>query len=180
MRGAFDRRNVASIQVRQRADRYFAIGRPKSEAGERTVPIPPPVSHALKEWKPACPKGKLDLAFPNLKGNIESHGNIIDRGFMPVPITAGVTMDGKAKYTGLHSLRHFFASWCINRRKDGGLELPPKVVQERLGHASITITMDVCGHLFPQTGDAAGLATATAQLFTISCDMSAIWSEFRE
>jgi hypothetical protein len=30
-----------------------------------------------------------------------------------------------AKYTGLHALRHFFASWCINRKIDGGLELPP-------------------------------------------------------
>jgi hypothetical protein len=35
------------------------------------------------------------------------------------------------------------ASWWINRNADGGLELPPKVVQERLGHFSITITMDV-------------------------------------
>jgi integrase len=34
------------------------------------------------------------------------------------------------------------ASWCINRTKDGGLGLPPKNVQERLGHANITITLD--------------------------------------
>jgi hypothetical protein len=32
----------------------------------------------------------------------------------------------------LHDLRHFYASWCINRRQDGGLELPMKMVQERL------------------------------------------------
>jgi hypothetical protein len=36
---------------------------------------------------------------------------------------------------------HFYASWCINRRKDGGLELPPKTVQSRLGHASIVMTL---------------------------------------
>ena len=53
-----------------------------------------------------------------------------------------VTADGKAKYTGMHALRHFYASWCINRTKDGGLGLPPKNVQERRGHASITITLD--------------------------------------
>jgi integrase len=40
-----------------------------------------------------------------------------------------------AKYTGLHALRHFFASWCINRKVDGGLELPPKVVHERMGQS---------------------------------------------
>jgi hypothetical protein len=51
-----------------------------------------------------------------------------------------------AKYTGLHSLRHFFASWCINQPQMGGLGLPPKVVQERMGHSSITMTMEVYGH----------------------------------
>ena len=59
------------------------------------------------------------------------------------------------KYTGLHSLRHFYASWCINRRVDGGLELPLKVVQARLGHASIQMTADTYGHLFPRGDDGA-------------------------
>jgi integrase len=88
------------------------------------------------------------------------------RGFMPAQVTAGVTIDNKAKYTGLHSLRHFFASWCINRKADGGLELPGKVVQERMGHASITMTMDRYGHLFPRHDDGAELAKAEAHLFT--------------
>src|SRR5262249_46228875 len=33
-----------------------------------------------------------------------------------------------AKCPGMHALRHFHASWCINRKADGGLELPAKVV----------------------------------------------------
>src|SRR5262249_51190189 len=53
------------IHVRQRADRFNVIGRPKSEAGERTIPLLPMVTNALREWKLACPKGELDLAFPN-------------------------------------------------------------------------------------------------------------------
>ncbi|MEJ1938487.1 tyrosine-type recombinase/integrase, partial [Nostoc sp. NIES-2111] len=64
------------------------------------------------------------------------------------------------KYTGFHALRHFYASWCINRKEDGGLGLPAKVVQERLGHATIAMTMDVYGHLFPRGDDAAELAAA--------------------
>ena len=75
-----------------------------------------------------------------------------------------VAADGAAKYKGLHSLRHFYASWCINRRVDGGLELPPKVVQARLGHASIQMTSDVYGHLFPRTDDGAELAAAEQAL----------------
>jgi integrase len=70
----------------------------------------------------------------------------------------------KPKYLGLHALRHFYASWCINRRADGGLELPIKIVQTRLGHASIQMTADVYGHLFPSQDDGAELAAAEKAL----------------
>jgi integrase len=149
------------VHVHQRADRYSEIDAPKSEAGERKVPLPPIVANALREWKVACPKGELDLVFPNGAGRVENHGNILNRGLMPVQIAAGVTdEDGKAKYTGLHALRHFYASWCINRKADGGLELPAKLVQQRLGHSSIVMTMDIYGHLFPSDDDGAALAEA--------------------
>ena len=75
-----------------------------------------------------------------------------------------VTKDGKAKYTGLHSLRHFYASWCINRVEDGGQGLPPKVVQERMGHSKIAMTFDRYGHLFPRGDDAAQIDAAEMRL----------------
>jgi integrase len=149
------------VHVHQRADRYNEIDAPKSEAGERKVPLPPIVVNALREWKLGCPKGELDLVFPNGKGRVENHGNILNRGLMPAQIAAGVTDEGgKAKYKGLHALRHFYASWCINRKADGGLELPAKLVQQRLGHSSIVMTMDIYGHLFPSDDDGAALAEA--------------------
>lgn len=84
---------------------------------------------------------------------------------IPLMEKAGVVdKDDKAKYTGLHSLRHFFASWCLNRKEDGGIGLPPKVVQELLGHSSITMTMDVYGHLFPRGDEAKELADAEREL----------------
>ena len=173
--------NKNEIHVHQRADRYNKIDAPSLEAGERIVPLPPIVVSALREWKLACPKGELGLVFPNGAGNVESHANIINRALVPVQIAAGVCMivkdaDGKvvhddkgdsvkqAKYTGLHCLRHFYASWCINRTVDGGLELPGKVVQERLGHSSIVMTMDVYGHLFPSGHDKEKLAEAATAL----------------
>jgi len=90
-------------------------------------------------------------------------------------IAAGITVDSgkrddegrvihKAKYTGLHALRHFYASWLINRPQDGGFGLPLKLVQERMGHSSITMTADTYGHLFPRTDDADELAAAEAAL----------------
>jgi integrase len=148
------------LHVRQRADYYRVMGALKSESGERTIPLAPMLANTLREWKLICPKGELDLVFPNGAGRIESHANIVNRGFIPAQIAAGVTTNGKAKYTGLHSLRHFYASWCINRRVDGGLELPLKVVQARLGHASVQMTADRYGHLFPRGDDGAELAAA--------------------
>ena len=155
---------AGELHVRQRADRYGKIGKPKSAAGERMVPFGKVVTNALKEWKLACPKGELDLVFPTGAGNIESLGNIINRGLIPTQLAAGVTKGKvtRAKYGGMHALRHFYASWCINRPADGGLGLPPKVVQGRLGHASIMMTMDVYGHLFPRGDD--GDETDAAEL----------------
>ena len=149
------------LHVRQRADRFNRIGKPKSESGERTIPLGPLVLNTLKEWKLACPKGELGLVFPNGKGRLENHGNIIKRILCPVQVAAGVvSAKGAAKYGGTHALRHFYASWCINRKKDGGLELPMKTVQQRLGHSSIVMTSDVYGHLFPRGDDGSEMAEA--------------------
>jgi integrase len=151
----------AELHVRQRADRYGKIGRPKSEAGERTVPLPPLVVNVLREHRLACPRNDLDIVFPNSRGGIEHRNTIAEHGLWPAQIAAGVVAaDGAAKYKGLHALRHFYASWCINRRVDGGLELPLKVVQARLGHASIQMTADTYGHLFPRGDDGAEMAAA--------------------
>jgi integrase len=152
---------AGELRVRQRADRYNRIGPPKSKAGTRTVPLPPMLVSVLREHRLACVNGELGLAFPTTRGGVERLTAIITRGWHPVQIAAGVIdADGSAKYPGLHSLRHFYASWCINRRADGGLELPVKVVQTRMGHASIQITSDVYGHLFPRGDDGSELAAA--------------------
>jgi len=153
------------LRVRQRADRYGKIGPLKSRASGRTVPLPPMLVSALREWKLACPKGELDLTFPNDRGGVEKLSNIVERGLIPVGIAAGVvTRTGEAKYSGLHALRHFYASWCMNLKEDGGLELPLKLVQARLGHASIQMTADRYGHLFPSADDGAEMAAAEKAL----------------
>lgn len=163
----FDRREIS---VHQRIDEFGQVGRPKSGAGERTLPAPPLVINTLKEWKLACAPGDLGLVFPNGNGNPENHANIVNRGLIPAMVAAGVTvqLDSEdktaAKYTGLHALRHFYASWCINRPQDGGLGLPLKVVQERMGHSSITMTADTYGHLFPRGDDADEMAAAERSL----------------
>jgi len=150
------------LHVRQRADRFGKMGPPKSKAGTRTIPLMPMVVNVLREHKLASAANDLDLVFPNSKGKVD-HLNTIAEGWQAAQIAAGVTRDGAAKYPGLHSIRHFFASWCINRRADGGLELDPKRVQGYMGHSTIVMTMDVYGHLFPHSDHAAEMADAQAR-----------------
>ena len=125
------------------------------------MPFGPTVTNTLKEWKLACPRSDLDLVFPNGDGKIEHLSNIIQRGLIPTVIAAGLTdKKGNAKYTGIHCLRHFFASWCINRK------LTAKVIQTWLGHTSIVMTFDRYGHLFPDAVDAEEMAKAELALVT--------------
>jgi integrase len=140
----FDRR---IISVHQRADEYQQIGMPKSAAGQRTIPMSPIVVNTLREWKLACPKGKLDLVFPNGIGNLEYHTNIMYRGFYKLQHDVGMLDEqGKPKY-GLHALRHFAASHWIEQR------ILPKKIQSYLGHSSIKMTYDVYGHLLEAIDD---------------------------
>lgn len=154
---------ACEIHVRQRADRYRAIGNPKSAASRRSIPLAPEVLSALKTWKLACPLGELGLVFPTSGGAVEHHANIL-RALAPVMIAAGVTdSKGRPKYA-LHAFRHFFASWCINPKERGGRELPAKVVQQLLGHSSIVMTLDRYGHLFPRGDDRSELAASARAL----------------
>jgi integrase len=131
------------IHVRQRADAWRHIGAPKSAAGSRDIPLAPMVINALRQWRPSCPPGELDLVFPNGIGNVESHTNILKRVWNPLQRSCGITDDdGRARYS-FHAVRHAAASLFI-----ATLGWTPKRVQTVLGHASITMTFDRYGHLF--------------------------------
>ena len=94
------------------------------------------------------------MVFPNGIGKVESYANLIDRGFGPIQIEAGVTTQKEAldaagapvqarvaKY-GLHALRHTCASLWIEQGHN------PKQIQTLMGHSSIKVTFDTYGHLF--------------------------------
>ena len=134
------------LQVRRRADYTGALGAPKSRAGTRTIPLAPPVVNALKEHQLALPK-PLQLVFPNSRGRVTFYETIYLHGFVRAQERAGLVDDaGKPKF-GMHALRHFFASWAIEQG------FSPKKVQALLGHATIAMTFDRYGHLFPSLED---------------------------
>jgi integrase len=126
------------IHVRQRADAWGRLGAPKSKAGSRDIPLVPMAINALRLWRPSCPAGGLDLAFPNRHGRVQSLQNLRERVFMPLQKAAGIT----SQY-GFHALRHAAASLFIAH-----LAWTPKRVQTVMGHSSIRMTYDLYGHLF--------------------------------
>lgn len=141
-----------AVKVRQRASLSNKIGPPKSAAGNRDVPLSPALVDVLKAWKKVCPKGELNLVFPNGKGNVEYHQNILNRCFFPLQLSLGISTktddldeDGQpimaAKY-GLHALRHAAAALFIEQR------MSPKKIQTLMGHSSIQVTYDLYGYLF--------------------------------
>lgn len=61
------------LHVRQRADQFGTIGHLKSAAGRRTVPLPPMVMNALREWRLASPRSESDLVFPGWRDRGNNH-----------------------------------------------------------------------------------------------------------
>ncbi len=145
----------ATITVAQRVDQWGTAGPPKSAAGRRTVPIPPSLVQALREWRLRCPKGPLGLAFPDSQGGVQVHKNILTRRYYPTQVRAALPR----RYS-FHALRHFAASAFIAQKVD------LKRLSGWLGHSTVTLTIDRYGHLLAdETGDAAIMAAAEADLF---------------
>src|SRR5262245_7101222 len=63
--------------------------------------VPPMVLSVLREHRLACANGSLGLAFLNSKGSIDHRNSIVERGFHPAQVAAGVVdRHGRAKYGG--------------------------------------------------------------------------------
>lgn len=140
------------LHVRQRADFYGAIGEPKSSAGHRSVPAGPFVLNTLKEWKLACPKGDLDLVFPSSDGSVADHANTVRRHFKPLCDKLKI----KLRW---HDMRHFAVSLWIEQ----GFSI--KEVMTFAGHASVQMTMERYGHLFPTPDHQHAMAQVEQRVF---------------
>ena len=138
------------LQIGRRVDAYGEEGAPKSAAGVRTVPISDQLIAMLKAWKLKSKfKSPDDLIFPNREGNHIGHDNLIKRHFLPLfDKLEAAHKDDPTNFSAprrfnWHGLRHFAVSCWI----EAGLT--PKTVQTFAGHASLQVTMDRYGHLFP-------------------------------
>jgi integrase len=110
-----------------------------------------------QEWVSAAIAGKHadDLAFTTPTGTILRLSNWRRAVFLTARSRAGLS--GRFR---IHDLRHTAASLMVQAG------YPPKMLQEIMGHASITTTLDLYGHLYPgdmdRYADRLGNAAETA------------------
>lgn len=160
---------AGAVTIRQRADQRGIIGKCKSKAAYRTIPLAVPVVTAFKAWKLRCPASVLDLVFPNKRGKPFFPNNLREDRWLPVlKVIGAATNTGRTDCKGreiwelqygLHDLRHACASRWIKQKID------LKRLTTWLGHASVQITLDVYGHLIKdEQEDAAIVAAANAEL----------------
>jgi integrase len=134
----FVRRNMVQLGSK------LVFQEPKTSAGRRSVRLSPSLTLALKEHRTAQLEQRLllgywrdqDLVFTTADGGPIAPRNLIRR-FKALVVRANVP---KIRF---HDLRHCHATILL---QEG---LPAKVVSERLGHASIAITLDTYSHVLP-------------------------------
>jgi integrase len=129
------------------------FGEPKTYE-RRSVTLPAFLSRELAAQLAGRPDDPTAFVFTSPDGAVLNHKNFYRREFKPAVARAGLS-----DRTRFHDLRHTCAALCI------ALGAHPKAIQERLGHSSITVTLDRYGHLFPKLDE-----TLTARLDTLHAD----------
>lgn len=120
------------------------ISSTKTKAGTRRIIIHNKLIKTLEEWKTEQ-KQKLKVFTNNTEelqifqnSPISLTKNSIEKQYKKI-----LARDNRLKKIRIHDFRHSHASLLINQGEDY------LVVKERLGHASITTTIDTYSHLYP-------------------------------
>ena len=90
------------------------------------------------------------LVFATTTGTIINPSNLRSRSFKPLLEQAGL------RPIRFHDLRHTCATLLLSK------DINPKVVSEMLGHASVSITLDIYSHLLPDMQEKAARALEDA------------------
>jgi integrase len=113
----------------------------------RTVPLPAFLVERLARHLERVPNDPEALVFTTQRGRPLRNPNWRIKVWLPALEAAGL------EHRRIHDLRHTCASLLVEQGHS------PKSIQEHLGHSSITVTLDIYGHLYPEEREriAAGL-----------------------
>lgn len=126
---------------------------PKTARSRRNIPLPESVAQALAAHRRRQAEARLavgadyqnyDLVFATRDGTPIMPRNLLSRHFKPILQRAKLPLSIR-----LYDLRHTCATLLLAANEH------PKIVSERLGHASVTLTLDTYSHVLPSMQQAA-------------------------
>lgn len=129
---------------------------PKTAKSRRSIALTPSNAIVLREYREAQNKQRISLGLPELTDNDLVFCQWDGKPYQPDAIShAWMKLVRRCGLKGirLHDARHTMASLWLK------MGIHPKIVQERLGHATINTTLDLYSHVAP------GLQAAAANQF---------------
>lgn len=132
------------------------IRQPKTEKSRRVVALSPSTAAVLREYHESQNNLRQSLDYPNLTNDDLIFCQYNGKPFLPNTVSHNwikVIRWSGLKGIRFHDARHTHASLLL---KQG---VHPKIVQERLGHSSIQVTLDTYSHVAP------GLQQSAAEAF---------------
>jgi integrase len=118
------------------------LAEPKTEASQRTIPLPVVVVDELAAHLASHPAGPDGFVFTDRRGEPLRRTSFSATVWSPARKAAGLPATVR-----FHDLRHYYASLLIRHGES------VKTVQVRLGHASASETLDTYSHLWPDSDD---------------------------
>jgi integrase len=138
-------RDEHTVRIRRAWHKGNKLGPTKSDAGRRTINVPPAVLDKLDyggEW-----------LFVNRAGDFVKSRGFHERVWTPAVVRADLKLDTPPQ---IRDLRHTCASWMLRAG------VPMDVVQEHMGHESIEVTISVYRHISRAEHRVAAAAIAEA------------------
>lgn len=130
------------IRTRQKG---LILSEPKTEKSKRTIPLTEEVIEALRQHKIKHSKNKL------IAGSAYSNSGLVFCNELGGPIDPRnftlqferLLKSAELPRIRFHDMRHSHATMLLQKN------VQPKIVQERLGHSTISLTMDTYSHIMP-------------------------------
>jgi integrase len=143
---------VRRVLIRRKGGGWY-FGEPKTSRSRRTVPLPATLTKLLTIHRRIQSAARLkagaayqnnELVFATGEGTPHNSRNLAQRHFLKILENAKLS----SKFR-LYDLRHSCATLLLVAGEN------PKVVSERLGHASVVLTLDTYSHVLPTMQEAA-------------------------
>lgn len=156
---------------RQDVPEKWSWSTPKTDAGKRTISLDPDTVAMLRAHRKAQAADRLAVG-AGWQGSGREGVELVFCGPFGEPLKPKLVSDRFARAVKrlklprirLHDLRHTWATLALQ----AGVH--PKIVQTRLGHSKVSITLDTYSHVM--VGQDADAAATVAALFTSRADAS--------